>query len=203
MTEDGESDASRVFKMSKKKATFQCKNCGERHLQVVYDSNKFFGCMSCKPKSVAETMLASFLSSMSVNVVCEWKVDWCKDKNRLPFDFYIEEYQCVIEVDGKQHFQAVERFGGSASFEVQKRHDAIKIKSAIGNNVSIIRVSGLMIADDTKNDWKEWVLMALCSCQLATRPIIVVEKGDLYRNMLSRLTGVRGNVVCLGDGCRV
>lgn len=204
VTEDGESDASRVFKRSNKRAIFQCKNCGEHRLQVVHDSNKFFGCMTCKPKSVAHTMLASFLSSLPVNTVCEWRVDWCKDKNQLPFDFYIEEYQCVVEVDGIQHFQAVKYFGGNATFEVQKRHDVIKIRSAINNNISIVRVSSLMIAGSKETYWKEWMLMALYSCQLAmtSNPVVVVENGDLYHEMISRLNGINARVVYLGDVCK-
>jgi hypothetical protein len=160
--------------------------------------------MTCKPKSVAHTMLASFLSSLPVNTVCEWRVDWCKDKNQLPFDFYIEEYQCVVEVDGIQHFQAVKYFGGNATFEVQKRHDVIKIRSAINNNISIVRVSSLMIAGSKETYWKEWMLMALYSCQLAmtSNPVVVVENGDLYHEMISRLNGINARVVYLGDVCK-
>ena len=30
----------------------------------------------------------------------------CKNINFLPFDFYLSDYHCCIEFDGKQHYES-------------------------------------------------------------------------------------------------
>ena len=40
----------------------------------------------------------------------EAKFDWCKSPKTdyyLPFDFYIKELNCIIELDSRQHFKQV------------------------------------------------------------------------------------------------
>lgn len=47
-------------------------------------------------------------------------------ERRLSYDFYVPEYQLLIEYQGVQHYRPVELFGGDATFERQLANDAYK-----------------------------------------------------------------------------
>jgi very-short-patch-repair endonuclease len=67
----------------------------------------------------------------------QYKVDWCKNINHLPFDFVIEERKIIIQLDGKQHF---EQIGKWLSPEETRKTDIFKMKCANENGFSIIRI---------------------------------------------------------------
>jgi len=74
-------------------------------------------------------------------IIKQPKYDWCKNietKKFLPFDFCIEEYKIIIELDGIQHFQKVEHF--KTLPEEQKKRDLYKQKCANDNGYSVIRI---------------------------------------------------------------
>ena len=54
------------------------------------------------------------------------RFDDCRDKNTLPFDFYLPDYNLVVEIMGEQHEHSVEYFGGKEAFEKCVYHDKIK-----------------------------------------------------------------------------
>ena len=44
----------------------------------------------------------------------------------MSYDFYLEDDGILIEIQGIQHEQAIEYFGGQESFEIQFEHDKRK-----------------------------------------------------------------------------
>ena len=64
----------------------------------------------------------------------------CKDKNTLPFDFYIISKNICIEFDGEQHNNIIEYFGGKKGFRSRQRRDQIKNKFCKDNNISLVRI---------------------------------------------------------------
>ena len=64
----------------------------------------------------------------------------CKDKNPLPFDFYLPEYNMCIEYQGQQHYYPVEIFGGKKTFEKQQKHDNIKKEYCQKNNITLFEI---------------------------------------------------------------
>ena len=54
------------------------------------------------------------------------RFDDCRDKYTLPFDFYLPEYNLIVEIMGEQHEHPVEHFGGKESFDIRVYHDNIK-----------------------------------------------------------------------------
>lgn len=58
----------------------------------------------------------------------------------LPFDFYIPDYNTLIEFDGEQHFKPIKYFGGLSAFKVRKRRDDIKTEYAKTHNMMLIRI---------------------------------------------------------------
>lgn len=82
----------------------------------------------------------NFLDYNNIEYVTEKRFKDCKHKQQLPFDFYLEKYNCCIEVDGEQHFKAINYFGGEENLEVTKFRDEIKNTYCKENNIKLIRL---------------------------------------------------------------
>lgn len=66
----------------------------------------------------------------------------CRDKRPLSFDtmFYVDQQMCLIEYDGKQHFEPITYFGGNQNFEYVKKHDTIKNEYCQKNGIPLLRI---------------------------------------------------------------
>src|SRR5699024_7815967 len=64
----------------------------------------------------------------------------CRDKNTLPFDFYIPTLNSCVEFDGKQHFEPVDYFGGEKALKEVKRRDGIKTKYCKEKERKLLRI---------------------------------------------------------------
>jgi len=70
---------------------------------------------------------------------------WLLLQNRLHADFVLPDYQCVIEVDGEQHFQPVQ-FGGvsqekaESNLQDQVYRDDIKHRVCVEMNYRLVRI---------------------------------------------------------------
>jgi len=96
-----------------------------------------------------EAKLYNLLITIYPTTIRQFKQDWCKKINHLPFDFCIPEYKIIIELDGRQHFQQVSNW---SSPEEQFENDTYKEKCANDNNYSVIRLLQEDVFDDTY-DW--------------------------------------------------
>ena len=68
------------------------------------------------------------------------RFDDCCDKYTLPFDFYLPEYNLIVEIMGEQHEHPVEYFGGQESFETCVYHDRIKRDYLKSNNIHCLDI---------------------------------------------------------------
>jgi len=103
------------------------------------------GCPHCINKT--EYKLWLLLKEKYPTVKRQFKVEWCKKKRCLPFDFAIEELKLIVELDGDQHFKQIANW---KSPELQLEDDIYKMKCANDNGYSIVRV---MQKDVTRHDW--------------------------------------------------
>lgn len=55
----------------------------------------------------------------------------------LELDFYIPEYNIAIECQGKQHFEPVEKFGGTEAYQIQVKNDQIKQTLCKQHNIKL------------------------------------------------------------------
>lgn len=95
-------------------------------------------CYSCSCKeSVGEKRIREFLESCSINFEQEKRFDDCRDIKPLPFDFYLPNYNMIIEFDGQHHFEEIHN---RTDYEKTKRHDAIKNKYCEDNNINLLRI---------------------------------------------------------------
>ena len=59
---------------------------------------------------------------------------------KLSYDFYLYDYNLLIEYQGEQHEHAVEKFGGENQFIIQQEHDKRKREYAKGNNINLLEI---------------------------------------------------------------
>ncbi|WP_342480474.1 hypothetical protein NST07_26015 [Paenibacillus sp. FSL L8-0340] len=77
----------------------------------------------------------------------EYKIDDCRDKERLPFDFKVKgtTQMVLIEYDGEHHFRPVVYSGNIARAERQlrdrQRKDRIKTDYCRANGIPLIRIN--------------------------------------------------------------
>lgn len=94
-------------------------------------------CSTCsKKESRGEQFIRSFLESNNIKFEQEKRFDNCRDKKPLPFDFYLSEYNLIIEFDGIQHFKDV----GLGDYEITVKHDEIKNQYCKDNNIDLLRI---------------------------------------------------------------
>lgn len=96
-------------------------------------------CSMCN-ESKGENMVANVLNNNSINYIREFKFDDCKCKNTLPFDFFLNDLNILIEYDGVQHFKILPHWGGIDKLIEQKIHDTIKDLYCKKNNIKLIRI---------------------------------------------------------------
>jgi very-short-patch-repair endonuclease len=138
-----------LFKSTNKKYKFDCNNCNKTFSCQLSDITKGVWCSFCVNKT--EKILFDKLVEVYNNLKQQYKVDWCKDKRYLPYDFVIENKKIIIELDGKQHF---EQIGNWQSPEKTRENDIYKIKRANENGFSIIRILQKDVYYN-KYDWLE------------------------------------------------
>lgn len=94
------------------------------------------------PSSKMEKFVESFLS--------ENKIEYTRNKTyddllgvggrKLSYDFYLPEYNVLIECQGLQHKRPAMNWDGGAYFETQKEHDRRKKEYANKNNITLIEI---------------------------------------------------------------
>lgn len=103
------------------------------------------GCPLCQETN-GERLVRQWLEKNNINYEYQKTFDGCKDKKRLPFDFYLPQYNMCIEFDGAQHFKPVD-FAGKGEewalkqFQKGKYHDDIKNQYCQNNNIRLLRIS--------------------------------------------------------------
>lgn len=58
----------------------------------------------------------------------------------LSYDFYLHEYNLLIEYQGEQHEYPIEHFGGEEKFKIQQEHDSRKREYAKLHNIDLLEI---------------------------------------------------------------
>ena len=90
--------------------------------------------------SKGELCVKLWLEENNIEYIQQYTFDNCRDKQVLPFDFYLPTYNSCIEYQGKQHYEAIEYFGGQEKFELQQKHDTIKNEYCKNNGIPLLRI---------------------------------------------------------------
>jgi len=137
----------KIFNQTNKKYLMICNKCDKEFDTSPNKINAGKWCPFCKNKT--EALVYEFLLSL-YETKRELNFDWCKKKYFLPFDFLLVDKNIIIELDGRQHFQQVSNWNNP---EETLNTDVYKMKCAIENNYTIIRIQQELVFDN-KIDWK-------------------------------------------------
>lgn len=98
------------------------------------------GCPSCA-QSKGKRRIAAILDKMNISYVSQYFYKDLFDINYLRYDFYISDYNLLIEFNGEQHYKPV-AFSldddAIKEFELRKLHDNMKKEYADKNNIKLL-----------------------------------------------------------------
>jgi hypothetical protein len=98
------------------------------------------GCPKCN-SSKAEIKIEKILKENNIKFIPQKKFENCKHIKKLPFDFYLSEYNICIEYDGEQHFKRFHFEKDDIRLEKRQKLDEIKNEYCRKNNIHLIRIS--------------------------------------------------------------
>jgi len=104
-------------------------------LQKPLNHSRGEGCPICD-ESKGEKKVRYYLEDHNIKYEVQKRFKDCRNKNTLPFDFYLPDYNSLIEYDGKQHFDKTLKFYSDRLVE----NDKIKTNWAKKNKIKLIRI---------------------------------------------------------------
>jgi len=120
------------------------------HMYIRSDRKKAHGCPKCSASTI-ENDIINYLDSKGISYLFEHRFSDCVDARKLPFDFYIKEYNLCIECDGEHHSlpmlygknrnDGIQYTSGDEYLKYTKKHDTIKTKYCEDNNIKLLRIS--------------------------------------------------------------
>jgi very-short-patch-repair endonuclease len=102
------------------------------------------GCPYCK-ESHLERDVYRYLTEYNIKFEIQKRFEWL---GRKRLDFYLPDYNVAIECQGKQHFEAIEFFGGEEKLKYVQNNDEIKKQLCQENGVKLLYIR----YDDSVND---------------------------------------------------
>jgi len=140
-------------------------------------------------ESKGEVLFKKILKDNNILFEQEKKFKNCKNILSLPFDFYLPFHNSCIEINGIQHYESVDFFGGEKCLISTKKRDIIKHEYCKNKNISLI----ILWKYDYKNgDWKftdifnntnKWLLNILDENNIEN---ITVEKYEKMINLKNK-----------------
>lgn len=178
--------ARKTLKCTMETFPWRCKTCNQGWTASPANIHSGTGCPHCCA-SEAETLVAQHFKLTGVKHICQFSNKQCKDKCVLRFDFFLHvlDQPLLLEVDGVQHFDGQVR--GNEAF-VQGRHrDLIKMRWALSNGKSMLRVTSRGIRLFKPQTWQSWLQSAVADHVVPSvgKPVIVLEDCSRYRTMFA------------------
>lgn len=121
---------------------FKCSYCGNIfETQITYIVSGHTSSCGCI-KSKGEEKISKILVSLNIPFKKEKYFKDCKNPKTntyLYFDFYLPQYNCLIEYDGEQHYIA-RGWNNELKVKDTQYRDSIKNKYCKDNNIKLIRI---------------------------------------------------------------
>jgi hypothetical protein len=172
-------------KASDYESTLICPECDYEYTTELFNAYRGVGCDKCINKT--SKMVLDWLQQ-NYDIKTEEKFSWCdnsktgKSHKEYPFDFYLEEQNILIELDGRQHFKQVSNW---RSPEKTYAIDLYKMQCAIDHNISVIRLVQEEVLEN-KLDWKTELEENIEWCLDNPASAIFIEKAEL--NLYQKLS---------------
>lgn len=123
-----------------------CHECGKIYCFSTTDlylgRKTHCGCKT-ETKSLGERTIEALLEANGINYVFQYAPDWSinpETKRSLLYDFFLPDYNCIIEYDGEQHFSPIKHFGGEDTLEKTQKRDNLKNYLCFEHGLSMIRI---------------------------------------------------------------
>ena len=144
-------DAERLSIGSKKKVQCRCPLCGYKKM-MAFDTlhRQGFGCNRCSDGlSYPSKFITALLSQLNVTFETEYEDEW---SNGRRYDYRIENYKCIIEAHGLQHYEGGFDRAGGKNLSQEQANDKYKRELAFLNGYS---KSNYVVLDCRKSniDW--------------------------------------------------
>lgn len=124
-----------------------CPKCNEVFVTSFAAFRKGRGqvCPSCSSAmSKGERRVKQYLEDNKIEYIQEYSFSDCRNKNPLPFDFYLPKYNCCIEYDGEGHYMCIpfssDKEKAKMHFQEGLKRDSIKNDYCEENNIQLIRI---------------------------------------------------------------
>lgn len=88
--------------------------------------------------SKIEVAFANFLNEYKIRYIREVEFKWLE---KYRYDYYLIDYDIIVELQGIQHYESVEAFGGMPAFRKRKIADKLKRSAAIENGYTFLSIS--------------------------------------------------------------
>ena len=130
-----------TFKKVAEKIKVKCKKCGNEYETTPNVLLGGHGCPRCTT-SIGENRIATYLKNNLISYTPQYKEDTLRGigGNPLSFDFYIPDWNILIEFQGIQHEKPVDFFGGEEQFLIQQEHDRRKRDYAKEHNIELLEI---------------------------------------------------------------
>ena len=119
-------------------------DCGKEY--EVYASNLTSGATQscgCIKESHGETKIKKLLTENNIKFETQkiFSNFRYQDTQQFPrYDFYLPDYNILIEYDGEQHYRQVMTWDTEERFQQRQKRDSIKTDYALQNNIILIRI---------------------------------------------------------------
>lgn len=134
-------DCPEKIKIAEDYLTFSCAKCFSLYKALWSEicNNRRILCSHCSQKqSTLEFLVENYLKAQNLNYETQKRFDDCRKIKPLPFDFYLPEYNLVIEVNGSQHYYENQVF--KQNLELRQEYDKIKKEYCVENNIKYVEI---------------------------------------------------------------
>lgn len=133
---------SKEYKTLHTKLEIECE-CGEIYLATFREFRDRLKrkCKKCRGGySNNELFVKEILNKHNIRYKEQFTMEGCVNEKQLPFDFYLPDYNVLIEVDGEQHFRPYRFEDTINNFADRIYNDCIKNSYCEDNNIHLIRI---------------------------------------------------------------
>ena len=155
-----EEDAKKYTRGSNKKIEVTCPDCGCNKTIRIGDiyKNKSISCSCSDKMPYPEKFMTSVLSQLELSFKRQLTrkiFKWCQDKR---YDFYLSDYNIIIETHGLQHYEETNNFKRTLAEE--QENDRIKYELAKTNGID------KYIVIDCRYSEFEWIKNSILNSEL-------------------------------------
>lgn len=131
----GEEKAKTLSPHSDLEVSLTCPDCGEKqkiHL-INLEVDRLFKCQTCSDGySYPEKLTKKLLDRLGINYITQFSYE--KTKERKRYDFYLCDFEAILELHGRQHYEQQNRVG-ARTLEEEQLNDRAKREFALSKGI--------------------------------------------------------------------